>query len=260
MSKHFSRIGRKEELVLIGRAQGGDSDALYTLVGSMMGLVVRHARANMGMGLDVEELVQEGILGVMTAVEKYSKEEFRLSTYAGFYIHNEIRRAIVKKGRLVKVPDNVWKKSFKLYSMMGIEVLKDSFNTRRIADQFDMSEEEFVMLMEARSTVGSLNATYGEGVEEMLDGLRADGKSAESVVADSETATILKEGIEQLPDAERQVVESFFGLNDVHERTSAELAEFLSISVSAVNRRKQKGLGLLKTYMMERNQDLSDLL
>src|SRR5215203_807533 len=120
---YFARIGRgkllthQEEIDLSKRAKKGDEAARNRLIEKNLRLVVSIAKKSRGRGLPFEELIQEGNIGLMTAVGKFDSDRgFRFATYATWWIRQNIQRAVADKGRTIRIPVHI---SDKMRKMAG---------------------------------------------------------------------------------------------------------------------------------------------
>ena len=114
LAKYLAHIGQgellthAEEIDLSERAKGGDRKARQRLIEKNLRLVVSVAKKYRGMGLPFEDLIQEGNIGLMRAVEKYDPGRgFRFSTYATWWVRQAVQRAVADKGRTIRVPVHI---------------------------------------------------------------------------------------------------------------------------------------------------------
>src|SRR5919112_3155618 len=121
ISGYFARIGKdkllthQEEIDLSKRAKKGDTAARNRLIEKNLRLVVSVAKKSRGRGLPFEDLIQEGNIGLMRAVEKFDSDRgFRFSTYATWWIRQTIQRAIAEKGRTIRIPVHISDKMRKM--------------------------------------------------------------------------------------------------------------------------------------------------
>src|SRR5215203_2179731 len=126
LAKYLSHIGQgsllthQEEIDLSKRAKAGDKRARQRLIEKNLRLVVSVAKKYRGYGLPFEDLIQEGNIGLMKAVEKYDPDRgFRFSTYATWWIRQAVQRAVADKGRTIRVPVHMTEKIRKVSRAMS---------------------------------------------------------------------------------------------------------------------------------------------
>src|SRR3712207_1440696 len=138
---YFARIDKgqllthEEEIDLSKRAKAGDERARQRLVEKNLRLVVSVAKKYRGMGLPFEDLIQEGNLGLMKAVEKFDPDRgFRLSTYATWWIRQAVQRAVADKGRTIRVPVHMGdkiRKMARMYTGLSAELGREPTDEER---------------------------------------------------------------------------------------------------------------------------------
>src|ERR671939_178645 len=136
LAKYFRHIGRgellthEEEIDLSKRAKQGDARAHKRLIEKNLRLVVSVAKRYRGYGLPFEDLIQEGNIGLMRAVEKFDPEKgFRFSTYATWWIRQAVQRAVADKGRTIRVPVHMGDKMRKMaraYNELSLALGRDA--------------------------------------------------------------------------------------------------------------------------------------
>jgi RNA polymerase primary sigma factor len=206
LAAYLKRIGRgrllakEEELTLARQARAGDEDTRRRLVEKNLRLVVSVAKRYRGMGLPFEELIQEGNIGLMTAVERFDPEMGdRFSTYATWWVRQAIGRAIADKGRVVRLPVHAGEKARK---------------TARVRN--------------ALSALLGREPTYEEVASELREFVEDEGASEmpDGVIRQMENARLI-EAIEGITDRERHVLVRRYGLDGRESATLAELGEEL---------------------------------
>jgi len=159
LPSYFARIdkgrllSKNEEMALARGAQAGDERARKRLIEKNLRLVVSIAKKYRGQGLPFEDLIQEGNIGLMKAVEKFDPERgWRFSTYATWWIRQAVTRAIADKGRTIRIPVHVGDKTRKMarvYNELCAELAREPTD-EEVAHSLDWSVEE------VRDTKGSL--------------------------------------------------------------------------------------------------------
>ena len=212
-------LADSEVIELARRLEGGDPDARQRLVNDNLRLVVAIAKRYQGRGVLLEDLVQEGNLGLIRAVERFDyRRGFRFSTYAAWWIRHRITRAIANQGRTIRLPvhivdlvNKISRVSAQLTQTLGREP-----DDGEVADEMGLSVEE---LLEIRATASAplslempLDGNDGDEDEmgELLESHtvgRPDERLADRMLRDR-----VRETMETLPLREREVVARRFGI------------------------------------------------
>jgi RNA polymerase primary sigma factor len=223
------------EKQLLAETRRGDHEARDRLVEEHMGLVRSVARRYRELGLPFEDLVQEGAIGLLEAIERFDPDNgAKFSTYAYWRIRQAVTHALTAHGRLLHLPKGVLERRRAIWE--ATEALVDGGpppTALALAHVTGLSAAEVIEALAAPVTTTSLDKPLGEGLS--LGAVLAD-----PTAADPEAATVselervaLVDALARLPDRQRLVINAHFGL-DGEPKTLAELGAALSVSTGRV--------------------------
>jgi RNA polymerase primary sigma factor len=231
-----SLLAREEELDLARKAKAGDARARARLIEKNLRLAVSVAKRYRGMGLPFEDLIQEGNIGLVKAIEKFDPEKgWRFSTYATWWIRQVIARAVADKGRAIRLPVHTGEKARKVVrtrNELSAQLGHDPTD-EEIADQLGWTTREVGAAMGLLADVASLNQPVGsENGSSELGEFIEDERASEvpEVVIQEMENTQLRTWMEELPDRERRVLVRKYGLDGREPASLAELSDELGIT------------------------------
>jgi RNA polymerase nonessential primary-like sigma factor len=243
------------ERALAARVRAGEAQARQAMIEANLRLVVTVARGYVGRGVAFLDLIAEGNLGLIRAVEKFEPERrLRFSTYAVWWIREAVQHALMQQSRTVRVPVHVLREFAQVLRarrefaathgrMPGIEEL---------ARATGKSSSDVAELFSATEGIRSLDAPLSEhderALSEQVATREADAAGVESVAGGGIGAWIA-----QLPERERWVLERRFGLNDHGVQTLAEVAEQLGLTRERVRQIQAQALKKLRA-LLERDE------
>ena len=257
--KDLPLLSAKEEVDLAKKIKCGDRLARQKMIQSNLRLVINIAKKYSYLGVPMLDLIEEGNLGLMKAVEKYNhKKGYRFSTYAAWWIKQYITRAIANQGKTVRIPVYVIELLMRFKKVIGqlSHKLKRKPRFGEIAKKMKIPMSRVRQLNRMANTVSSLNAPVDEtGSTEFMD-LIEDEKVAKEV--DELSNFLLHERIKDLlhrmSPRERKILSLRFGLKDGVRHTLRETAQNFGITRERVRQIESVAMRKLREYMLEEEE------
>ena len=248
-ARKYPLLTAVEEIELAKRIEKGDMAAKDRMINSNLRLVVSVARKYQGHGLSLGDLVQEGMLGLIRAAEKFDwRKGFKFSTYATLWIRQSIQRGLENSSRTIRLPVHIAQRERKinrtereLATRLGREPTEEE-----IAEAVELPVDQVIEIRKAARPLTSLDQPIGEDGETSFGELiTAEQPGVEDEVVQDAGTSAIQQAVMSLPERERDVVRLRFGLGGEEPTPLRETGRRLGISAERVRQIEEEALGRL---------------
>jgi RNA polymerase primary sigma factor len=223
-----------EEIELAKRIEKGDLEAKETLINSNLRLVIKFARRYQGHGLPMGDLVQEAMLGLIRAAEKFDwRRGYKFSTYAVLWIKQSIQRGLDNTGRAVRIPAHVAQRERtvnRISAELAIELDREPTD-EEVAERAKLPLDEVMATRDLTRVTSSLDQPIGDDGDTTLGELRAEATAdLEDEVLEREQENAVEEALQKLPDLEAEVIRGRFGTGGRPAKSIRDVARDLGVT------------------------------
>ncbi len=259
--KKYPLLSREEEYKLALKANRGDKKARDLMINSNLGLVINVGKKFLGRGLSFDDLIMEGNIGLMKAVDKFiPKKGFRFSTYAVWWIRQSIERGILNSGRIIRLPIHISENLFK-YSRVqkdaAVELEREP-SISEVANRMGIKEKKLESILSSISNIYSIDLPYGDSGDDnqnlaLSNVIKADEESTSpfEILSKIEILNLLNKWLMGLSDVERKVIVLRYGLNYETPRTLNEIGAIFGLTKERIRQIEVKTLSKLKALAFQ---------
>src|SRR5207302_9556403 len=246
----YKLLTAAEEVELAKRIERGDRAAKDLMINSNLRLVVSIAKKYQGHGISLLDLIQEGIIGLIRAVEKFDwRRGYKFSTYATWWIRQAVQRGVANKSRTIRIPVHIVEREQKI-SRAKRELtarLERPPTDEEIANKAKLSLKHVKEVRAAARAVTSLDKPIGaEGDTKLGDLFAGEEAEPSEEVHVSLTETAVRHAVDTLPDRERKVVKLRYGMDgDPDPKSLEEIGRILGLTRERVRQIEAQALGRL---------------
>ncbi|MFH1277539.1 MAG: sigma-70 family RNA polymerase sigma factor [Candidatus Eisenbacteria bacterium] len=255
--RRFSLLGREEEARVAWRVKSGDEGARLELISRNLRLVISIAKRYQGMGLSLEDLIEEGNIGLMKAVERFEVERgLRFSTYASKWIRQAVTRALVNKSRTVRIPANVLA-LIKQYLTAQRELLQELGRvptSEEVRERIDLPRRRFLEISRLAKGILSLDQPMEVDVHShVLHDIIPDVNAASPLEQAMEELQkdLLFRLLDSLPEREARILRIRYGLETGEPHSLEQTGRILGVTRERIRQLEARALRKLRESLAE---------
>lgn len=258
-------LTREEEVVLAGKIQAGDKAARELMIKANLRLVVKIARDYSNYGLPLVDLISEGNMGLMKAVERFDPEKGgKLSTYAAWWIKQSIKRALANQSKTIRLPVHMVDKIARMRRVATVllEELGREPTTEELAEELGLPHKKVALLQRASQRPTSLDAPIGE----------EDGTSYAEIIGDEKAINPMEQLdnntlhgeldglLDLLDERESQIIDARFGLNGRTPMTLEEVGREFGVTRERIRQLQNLALTKMRKALRRKDNPIPNIL
>lgn len=267
ITQYLNEIGKirllmpEEELLLGFRIQNGDRAAWSRLVEANLRLVVEVSKRYIGQALPQQDLMQEGNIGLMRAADRFDPTRgYRFSTYAVWWIRQEMTHALNEQGRTIRIPENISKPLRRMHRVeqrLTGELGGEAPTPEQVADAMGISVEALLDLQARGYRMLSLEAPINDDSDLALRDVLEDRTrpTLEQLAETAETREEVARALSHLTERQRMVVRLRFGFDDAEPMNNVQIGRILGITKEGVRQILIGAMSKLHTLLTEREDE-----
>jgi RNA polymerase primary sigma factor len=245
-ARRYPLLTAAEEIELAKRIERGDMAAKDRMINSNLRLVVSIAKKYQGQGLSLGDLIQEGVIGLIRAAEKFDwRRGFKFSTYATLWIRQAIQRGLHNTSRTIRMPVHIAQRERKISRVereLNVKLGREP-SLEEIAEVAELPIEEVEEIKKASQPMASLDQPVGDdGDSAFGDFLSSDKPEPQEEVVMNFRDEAVRKALDKLPERERDVVELRFGVGRAEPTPLRETGRVLGMSAERVRQLEERAL------------------
>ncbi len=261
----FSLITPAEEIKLARRIKRGDAEARAIMVRANLRLVVKIARDYQGLGLPLLDLISEGNIGLMKAVERFDpKKGGKLSTYAAWWIKQSIKRALANQSKTIRLPVHLVDKISKIrrVAIQMSEELGREPTDDELAEEIGMVAAKVSQLKTAAIRPASLDAPIGDDDSTEFGEIVGDAEAMDpfEMLRDKDLRDEVGDLLDVLDDRERKIINSRFGLDGQKPKTLEEVGEKFGVTRERIRQLQNIALHKMRKALSKKEKPRNEAL
>ena len=250
----FHLLSKEEEYELLKKIrEENDEQARQLLILSNLRLVISTAKKLLGNGLPLIDLISEGNIGLIKAINKFDYNKgHRFSTYAVWWIKQSIKKAIINTGRDIRIPSYKYEQLAKVNKVITDYVAQhgESPSTSYIANEVELKESKVILLLNEFQDVISLNETIGDNI--YLEDIIGKNDDVEEKIIKEDQLSEMRDLLDNtLTEREKEILELRYGLYNNKIHTLKEIGSILNITRERVRQIEKKAIIKLKNHFKE---------